>query len=78
LYYSYDVNGAKLSTTAYNSGTSFTIEGVNLGRELLSYNVGGSYQLRKNFSLFGGYEGGYVCDTRTAQNAGYVGGMWKW
>jgi uncharacterized protein with beta-barrel porin domain len=78
MFYAYDVNGERLSTTAVNDGIPFQIEGASLGREQLTYSVGGSYQWRKNVSLFGGYDGGYVCDTRTAQHTGYVGGSWRW
>jgi uncharacterized protein with beta-barrel porin domain len=73
-----DASDGFLAATAWNSGQSFEIAGVNLGRELLSYNVGTSYRLGRTMSLFGGYDGSYVFDTKTAQHTGYVGGAWRW
>jgi hypothetical protein len=81
VFYAYDTNGVKMQTSARDyqgSGQAFHMEGVNLGRELLTYNIGASRQLGKNFTLFGGYDGEYVVDTKLAQHAGYVGGAWRW
>jgi hypothetical protein len=83
LYYAYEMNGKELSTCAYRVGTptmNAMLVGSKMGRNLLTFNVGGSYQVGKNISVFGGYEGQYTLDgdSKSAMNAGYVGGGWKW
>ena len=83
LFYSYDMRGddfwAKVSDAATGGYTS-RIVSSKLGRSVLTFNVGSSYQVGRNFSLFGGYRGevtpeqagkGYI-------HTGYVGGAWRW
>jgi hypothetical protein len=83
LFYSYDMRGSDLWTgvsDAQTGGLRSTLVSSNLGRSVLSYNIGGSYLVGRNFTIFGGYRGeatpeqagkGYI-------NTGYVGGAWRW
>ena len=85
ISYAYDVNGAKFERRVAVAdmnfrGTHFsTLRGAKMGEQLLTVNVGGEYQLGRNLSVFGGYNGQAVVDrTGGFQNAGYVGGAVKW
>ena len=83
LFYSYDMQGndyrAKVSDAATGNFTS-RLMSSQLGRSVVTFNVGSAYQLSQRFSVFGGYTGevtpeqagkGYV-------HTGYVGGAWRW
>jgi hypothetical protein len=82
LYYSYDMLGETL-----RSGVSFvdrsqstTLFGSKLGRSVLTLNLGGSWTVCRNISLFGGYRG-EVTPERSGDgyaHTGYVGGAWRW
>jgi hypothetical protein len=78
LYYSYDLHGDTLATSMYN-GTAASV-GSNLGRSVLTFNVGGSYRIGKCFTVFGGYQGEALLDADKdgVQHIGHVGGSWKW
>jgi uncharacterized protein with beta-barrel porin domain len=54
--------------------------GSKIGRDLLSFNIGGTYQVANNFSVFGGYEGQSSLDSSAngVHSAGYIGGKWRW
>ena len=76
LYYSYDMLGKSLQT-----GTSRgMLEGSQLGRSTLSYNLGGSWKVNNKFSVFGGYRGEYAPESagKGFVNIGYVGGALRW
>jgi len=81
VYYAYDVHGQKLSTqVSQGSYAPIALYGTKLGRELLTFNLGGEYQVSKNFLVFGGYDGQYAVDSANdaVQSIGYVGAGWKW
>jgi len=85
MSYAYDVNNPKYQTGVALAdmnlrGDHFsTLRGAKWGRELLSMNVGGEYQLGQCFSVFGGYEGQAVLDRSGGfQSVGFVGGAVKW
>ena len=77
LYYAYDLHGQQLRAAMGSAGR---LSGSKLGRELLTLNVGGEYQLCQSFAVFGGYEGQYTLDgaSKSAQNIGTIGGIVKW
>ena len=78
VYYAYDLNGQELSTGLGTSG--MMLAGSKLGRSLLTANIGAEYNVNKNFSLLGGYEGQFTLDgdSKSAMNAGYAGVGWRW
>ena len=73
LYYSYDMHGQAL-TAMTNQGL---LVASKPGRELLTFNLGADYQVSRNFSLFGGYQGEYATN-KHVQSVGYAGAGWKW
>ena len=81
LYYSYDLRGAGLEAKVSddNNDQSWLI-GSRQGRSVLSFNVGGSYLVGRNFTLFGGYHGEVTPEQagNTYASAGQVGGAWRW
>jgi len=82
LFYSYDMRGAELWTPVWDSTGAFgsTLLGSKTGRSVLSYNVGGSWAMCRNFTLFGGYRAEVTPDRagRDCAHIGYVGGAWRW
>ena len=83
LSYAYDVKGADITTRVASTidGNDYTgtLRSTRYGRQLVSFNVGGDYQLRKNFTVFGGYTGLATVDRSGGfQSIGQVGGAWKW
>jgi hypothetical protein len=89
LYYSYDLNGEKLkskvfarnnSQLGYDKNISSTLYGSDLGRSVLTFNVGGSYALSNCTTIFGGYTGDANLnrDGNSFQSTGYVGLKWQW
>ena len=79
LSYAYDVRGKSYETVIAQGGLSGALRGATLGRELVSFNAGGSYRIGKSFTVFGGYDGGMVMDRNDDfLHTGYVGGSWKW
>jgi hypothetical protein len=83
LFYSYDMRGsdlwAKVSSPLDNTMQS-SLVASKLGRSVLSFNVGGSFMVCNNFTLFGGYRGEAAPERagRGYENIGYVGGAWRW
>ena len=83
LFYSYDMRGSDLWAGVSDAQTNrFTsaLVGSKVGRSALSFNLGGSYLVCNNLTVFGGYRGeanpdragcGYI-------NTGYIGGAWRW
>ena len=80
LYYAYNVNSDELKTTVRFPGGNMQLVGTNLGKSLLTFNVGGDYQLAKRWSVFGGYQGEYATDSaaKALQSTAYVGTGLKW
>jgi len=80
VYYAYDLNGKELKTRATNGAYDMQLTGAKLGRELLTFNLGGEYWLAQSLSVFGGYQGEYVMDRTNSRvhNAGYIGAGFKW
>ncbi|MGL4942999.1 MAG: autotransporter domain-containing protein [Thermoguttaceae bacterium] len=66
FYYSYQMSqhGNQVRTTVNNGGANAGVVGSDLGRNKLTFNVGGSYAMgqRKALSTFGGYNGDYFTD----------------
>ena len=83
IYYSYDMRGSdfwsKVSDVQTNTFHS-TLVSSKLGRSILSVNVGGSYLVGKNLTLFGGFRGEAAPERagRGYEHIGYVGGAWRW
>jgi hypothetical protein len=74
------MNNDLLWTTVHNSGAQSTLYGSKLGRSVVTWNIGGEYQLRKRLSLFGGYTGDAYTD-RTGDpyaSTGYLGLNYRW
>ncbi|MDR1268994.1 MAG: hypothetical protein LBK82_05665 [Planctomycetaceae bacterium] len=89
LYYSYDLNDDVLKTKVfarngsklgYNKDINSTLYGSDLGRSVLTFNVGGSYALGSKTSVFGGFTGNAVLDRDGDgfQSNGYVGLQYQW
>ena len=51
------------------------LNSTKLGRELITANLGATYNVSSSLSLFGGYQGEYTLDggTKSTMNAGYAG-----
>ena len=83
LFYSYDMRGADLWSGVSDAETGLfrsALVGSKVGRSVVTYNVGGSYAVGRNFTIFGGYRGD-VSTERAGNNVshiGYVGGAWRW
>ena len=83
VYYAYDLRGKALQTyvTSIDTPTlGAPLRGTKLGRELLTFNLGGEYWLAQNLSIFGGYQGEYVMDRANSKihTIGYAGAGWRW
>jgi hypothetical protein len=89
LYYSYDLNGDDVesrvfardgSALGFDRRITSTLRGSDLGRSVLTFNVGSSYALSPRSSVFGGFTGDAVLDRDGDgfQSIGYVGLQWKW
>ena len=81
IYYAYDVNGDELRTGVQNSlGQRAQLLGSKLGREIMSFNLGGECWLTKKLAVFGGYQGEYAMNRINAQlhSIGYIGAGWEW
>jgi len=60
---------------------TFTSDSTEMGRSLLTVNVGGEYTMGKNrgFTVFGGYDGQAVLDRNGGfMHTGHVGGAVRW
>ena len=81
LYYSYDLHGAELkSQVSDGNNDQSRLIGSRQGRSVLTFNLGGSYLVGRNFTLFGGYLG-EVTPEQAGNNyvsAYQVGGAWRW
>jgi outer membrane autotransporter protein len=81
LFYSYDLRGADLwSRVSDSNDNSNTLIGSGLGRSIFSFNIGGSYLLGRNLTLFGGYRG-ETAPERTGKeytSIGHAGVAWRW
>ena len=80
VYYAYDLNGKELKTGVRNGDYHSQLFGTKLGRELLTFNLGGEYQLAQRLSVFGGYQGEYMIDRTYSRvhNTAYIGAGFKW
>jgi hypothetical protein len=88
LYYSYDLNGDRADTKVFaknrngsaNRNVSSTLYGSDLGRSVLTFNVGGTYALSNCTTVFGGFTGDSILDRDGDgfQSVGYVGLQWQW
>jgi hypothetical protein len=89
LYYSYDLNDNELkskvfardnSKLGYDKDISSTLFGSDLGRSVLTFNVGGSFACSERLSIFGGFTGDAVLDRdgKGFQSIGYVGTKLNW
>lgn len=76
VFYAYNMNDKGYDVRA----NQMAMNSTKLGRELLTANLGATYQLSSCLSLFGGYEGQFVLDggTKSATNIGYAGAGFKW
>jgi len=83
LYYSYDLRGSDLWASASSVDTprlQSTLVSSQQGRSVFTFNLGGSYWLCPNLTVFGGYRGEAVLDKagRGYEHIGHVGGAWRW
>ena len=81
VFYAYEMSGNALGTRISTNGVDWVpLDGPQLGRNLVMFNLGCMYQVSPHFALFAGYQGEYVADRehKTVQNAGYGGGMYQW
>ena len=89
LFYSYDLRGSELWARASSVNSGHLHEYTNLyssvvssdlGRSALSFNIGGSYLLTRNLTVFGGYRGEVIPgqEGRGYIGTGYAGGAWRW
>jgi len=80
VFYSYDLNGKDLRTRVSKGAFSAPLLGTTLGRELLTFNLGGEYQFAGSLFLFGGYQGEYVLDRTYSRlhNIGHAGAGLRW
>jgi len=79
MFYAYELNSPKFETGVSSGRYSGTLRGSTMGREVVSFNVGGDYQLGPALSVFGGYDAQVVVDRSGGyQHIGYVGGAWRW
>ena len=82
LYYSYDMLGNELRTGVSNADRTLhsTLVGSQLGRSVVSYNIGGSWIVNHRFAIFGGYRGEYRPEHsgRGVTHIGHVGGALRW
>ena len=85
LFYAYNMNHRGLETQitsdgVMNDAVTLPLYGTKLGREILMLNVGTSFNIARNLSVFGGYEGQYTLDggSKSAMHTGYMGGGFRW
>jgi len=83
LFYSYDLRGADLWSGVSDADSGLlrsTLVGSKLGRSVVTYNVGSSYAVGRNFTIFGGYRGEVAPERagRDYAHIGYFGGAWRW
>jgi predicted outer membrane repeat protein len=80
LYYAYDVNDNKLKSTVSSVANTYNLYGSDLGRQVVTFNVGGSLKLGNSFDVFGGFTGNAYVDRDGTpfQSTGYVGGAVRW
>ncbi|MDR3110312.1 MAG: autotransporter outer membrane beta-barrel domain-containing protein [Planctomycetaceae bacterium] len=94
LFYSYDLNDntLKASVTGVTKVVdhaapvtpaeykSSTVYGSDLGREILTVNISGSFAVTKRSDLFAGFTGNAYIDRDGTpfQSVGYIGGLIRW
>jgi len=85
VYIAYDVNGQQLRTHVTgigedNAERNASLAGAKLGNTLLTFNLGGTYQIGKSCSIFGGYLGESVTDRANSRvhSQGHVGLGYVW
>lgn len=76
LFYSYDMLGEHLRVRTSRG----MLEGSQLGRSTLSYNLGASWNVNRRFTVFGGYRGEYAPESagQGFVNISYIGGVLRW
>jgi len=82
LYYSYDLLGNELRAGVSNAEGTLrsTLVSSQLGRSVVSYNLGGSWIVNPKFAIFGGYRGEFMPESagRGVTHIGQVGGALRW
>jgi hypothetical protein len=86
VFYSYDLNDNKLKASVsgvrVTPGTvaNSTLYGSDLGRQIVTVNLGGSFAVTKKLDVFGGFAGNAYVDRDGTpfQSVGYVGGAVRW
>jgi hypothetical protein len=80
LWYFYDMNGGGLATDVVAETRHGKLSGSDLGRSILSFDIGGSWDIGACFTFFAGYNGNAHLDRAGHPFAsnGYAGGAWKW
>jgi hypothetical protein len=85
LYYSYDMLGQILqadvsSAAPWGNNGNNTLLGSQLGRSVVSYNLGGSLALNRTFTVFGGYRGELTPESagRSFAHIGHAGATLRW
>jgi hypothetical protein len=80
LWYAYDLNNAKLSTTVTSGNFTNKLNGSDLGNSVLSFNIGASYDFGKRITIFAGYNADAYLDRKGSPlaNTVYAGYAQKW
>jgi hypothetical protein len=80
VYYAYDLNDNKLKSTVDVGVNNYNIYGSDLGRQVVTFNVGGSFKVSNSLDVFGGFTGNAYVDRDGTpfQSVGYVGGAVRW
>ncbi|MGL4943039.1 MAG: autotransporter domain-containing protein [Thermoguttaceae bacterium] len=82
VYYSHQMSahGNVVRTTVDGGGGAVNVWGSDLGRNKLTFNVGGDYKLGAKTNAFGGYSGDYFADRagKPWGHTGFAGVRWAW
>ena len=81
VFYSHDLLGQNLRSRVSNgSGARSTLAGSKMGRQVISFNLGGSRMVMQDVTIFGGYRGEVTPDRdgRGYTHIGHFGGAVRW
>lgn len=81
LFCSYDMLGDMLRSDVWTMrGGKEKLSGSQLGRSVVSYNLGGSWMVTHRFTVFGGYRGEYIPESAGGSyvHVGTIGSSVRW